>query len=720
MARSADHRAASAYLGVRCGRGRAMRRLLASTSSKHKKGRRHDDDGGVAASRVTTVGAQDEVVEDVAVVEDADVVTERLRTTTTTTMGVMVSPPSPMQEYPSSSLLTEATNEQFRTEWREAKDALKALERERERVQDELNDARRARDLERDMLKDELVTSAEHLARLKSANEELRGENDKWRVAATDAATYAESLEVTLHGMCDVLSQFSRRCASLGIVEESIASRADDNPGFWIELNDGETCERPRALLRAATDAFAASRADYETRIAEAQTAAIDERFGEQFQLEMRAQVERAIGHLELERANNDSPASTSAAAHSSGARKLYRTPDVVARPTSDSHHRELEAERREAHERIVALEQEMHTLKETTGAIERELREELDKASSDADSRNIVIHKLEIELRRLEGALQSADDATVQLTRELEDVTRRAQEDAEQERRRSALAARSKDAEIADLSTRVNDSKARVDELNAENKRLNDTLTQQRQLKQKLEDQVAGCEARIEGLLQEIDAMDTASAQASTHVSNAMASASEAHQRAMSDMRTRFAEAEAYIEALESRESVVEDERNVLKRELDKARAREKELRNHLKDAETRAHELTTEINALLEQESRRSALLRDTEQRIIMSPRRAPPNISSTKKLNVREISDGECSDDDGDEFVVVRTSRARTAPNSPYMIGMSGSPLSARQLRGLQSAQSGANSALALARAELAEARAKRDRNVRKLEI
>jgi len=701
-------------------RSRAMRRLLASTSSKHKKGRRRDDDGGVAASRVTTVGARDEVVEDVAVVEDDDdVVTERTTTMTTmtTTTGVMVSQQNPS----SSSLLTEATNEQFRTEWREAKDALKALERERERVQDELHDARRARDLERDMLKDELVTSAEHLARLRSANEELRGENDKWRVAATDAATYAESLEVTLHGMCDVLSQFSRRCASLGIVEESIASRADDNPGFWIELNDGETCERPRALLRAATDAFAASRADYEKRIAEAQTAAIDERFGEQFQLEMRAQVERAIGHLELERANNDSPASTSAAAHSSGARKLYRTPDVVgSRPTSHSHHRELEAERREAHERIVALEQEMHTLKETTGAIERELREELDKASSDADSRNIVIHKLEIELRRLEGALQSADDATVQLTRELEDVTRRAQEDAEQERRRSALAARSKDAEIADLSTRVNDSKARVDELNAENKRLNDTLTQQRQLKQKLEDQVAGCEARIEGLLQEIDAMDTASAQASTHVSNAMASASEAHQRAMSDMRARFAEAEAYIEALESRESVVEDERNVLKRELDKARAREKELRNHLKDAETRAHELTTEINALLEQESRRSALLRDTEQRIIMSPRRAPPNISSTKKLNVREISDGECSDDDGDEFVVVRTSRARTAPNSPYMIGMSGSPLSARQLRGLQSAQSGANSALALARAELAEARAKRDRNVRKLEI
>ena len=718
-----DARRRRAYTSARgAARSRAMRRLLASTSSKHKKGRRRDDDGGVEASRVTAVGARDEVVQDVAVVEDddedEDVVTERRTTTmTTTTTGVMVSQQNPS----SSSLLAEATNEQFRTEWREAKDALKALERERERVQDELNDARRARDLERGMLKDELVTSAEHLARLKSANEELRGENDKWRVAATDAATYAESLEVTLHGMCDVLSQFSRRCASLGIVEESIASRADDNPGFWIELNDGETCERPRALLRAATDAFAASRADYEKRIAEAQTAAIDERFGEQFQLEMRAQVERAIGHLELERANNDSPASTSAAAHSSGARKLYRTPDVVgSRPTSDSHHRELEAERREAHERIVALEQEMHTLKETTGAIERELREELDKASSDADSRNIVIHKLEIELRRLEGALQSADDATVQLTRELEDVTRRAQEDAEQERRRSALAARSKDAEIADLSTRVNDSKARVDELNAENKRLNDTLTQQRQLKQKLEDQVAGCEARIEGLLQEIDAMDTASAQASTHVSNAMASASEAHQRAMSDMRARFAEAEAYIEALESRESVVEDERNVLKRELDKARAREKELRNHLKDAETRAHELTTEINALLEQESRRSALLRDTEQRIIMSPRRAPPNISSTKKLNVREISDGECSDDDGDEFVVVRTSRARTAPNSPYMIGMSGSPLSARQLRGLQSAQSGANSALALARAELAEARAKRDRNVRKLEI
>ena len=705
-----------------------MRRLLSSTSTRRAKGRRRGggEDVEVARDAPEAVVTRDDGADD-DVVEDGDDARGRSGATTTTVGTTTSSSPSNagestgMTSSRGAHLIAAATNEQFRAEWHEARDALKALERERDRVQDELNDARRARELERDMLKDELVTSAEHLARLKSENEGLRGENEKWRVAAVEASTYAESLELTLNGLCDALSQFSHKCASLDIVDGSIASRADEDPGFWIELNDGETCERPRALLRAAADAFVASRADYEKRIAEAQTFALDEHFGEQFQLEMRAQVERAIGHLELQRANDDSPASTSAPTNS-GARKLYRTPDVVARPTSDSHRRELEAERREAHERIVALEQEMHTLKETTNAIERELREELDKASLDADSRNLVIHKLEIELRRLEGALKSSDDATVQLTRELEDVTRRAREDAEQERRRNALAARSKDAEIADLSTRVNEAKTRVDDLNAENKRLNDTLTQQRQLKQKLEDQVAGCEARIEGLLQEIDAMDAASAQASTHVSNAMASASEAHQRAIADMRAKFAEAEAYIEALESRESVVEDERNVLKRELDKARAREKELRNLLKDAETRANELTGEINALLEQESRRSAFLRETDQRIMMtamSPRRTPPT-SSIKKLDVREISDGECSDDDGDEFVVVRTTRARTAPNSPFMIGMSGSPLTARQLRGLQSAQSGANSALALARAELAEARAKRDRNVRKLEI
>ena len=217
----------------------------------------------------------------------------------------------------------------------------------------------------------------------------------------------------------------------------------------------------------------------------------------------------------------------------------------------------------------------------------------------------------------------------------------------------------------------------------------MNETLGKQRQLKDKLEEQLAASEARVEGLLQEIDAMDAASAQASMHVSNAMASASEAHQRSLQEMRAKQAEAEAYIESLDSRLGALEEERNALRRELDRAYAREKDARVRLQETEKRSNELTGEINALLEQDARRNSV---REHALLERVARgAPPRVSSTKKLHVHEVSDDES---DGEEFVVIRR-RSATAPNSPFMVADSPRQ-SARQFNGLNSV----NSALARA--------------------
>ena len=153
------------------------------------------------------------------------------------------------------------------------------------------------------------------------------------------------------------------------------------------------------------------------------------------------------------------------------------------------------------------------------------------------------------------------------------------------------------------------------IEDLTNERKSLAESLGKVRQAKDKLEERLAGSEARIEGLLQEIDAMDAASAQASMHVSNAMASASEAHRRSLQEMRGKQAEAEAYIESLDARLEALEEEKDALRRELERAYARERETRVRLQETEKRSNELTSEINALLEQDARRHTVQIETD---------------------------------------------------------------------------------------------------------
>ena len=549
-----------------------------------------------------------------------------------------------------------------------------------ERCRNELKRVELERALERASLTDELAASAERVSRQRSEIERLKEEIGVSESTLEKTLMTPSAAGFLLDDICRTVTAFTAEFADAGLVEGETARRVAENPKIWIEPPE-DSSQRIGDLLRAVLDAHESVCADYEEKIVRAKTAS---------ELEMRSEVERLLGELEL--AEKAASVSGSSQKKKNGS-LLYRTPDVV-KQKNNRVNREAEAELRELRDALAEARRQTHQLSESSKDIERELRQQLDESNKQLDEvlqeRDVVIKNLKLELEQLERA----------------------------ETERRGVATRAKEAEIANLN-------ALVEDLTAEVKRLKDTLTKQRQLKEKLEERVAGSEARIEGLLQEIDAMDAASAQASEHVSNAMTSAAEAHARAMAEMRAKMAEAEAYIEALDARESSMEDERSVLKRELDKAYAREKDLRLRIQDTEKRSNALTDEINALLEQDARRTnALLSSSSsaggyhhhhpQQQQQQPRLTRVT-SSTKKLDVREISDEEEEEDDDDEYFVVQR-RSKTAPNTPSVTTTTSPPLSPRQLNGLNSV----NSALARARAELNAARAKRDRNIRKLEL
>lgn len=596
--------------------------------------------------------------------------------------------------------------------------------RDARELERELARERRARDHERETMRSELSAVEEALVRSRIENERSRVENEELSARCAEARAEgrarAESLERVLEDVCRTVTTFTTECAGYGLVARDVAATVEANPKIWIEP-DGAKRERVGDLLAAVLDAHASTCAEYETKLAYAKAQPPSSEDVEEYERQMRAEVERFLGHLELEMLNGDAATTTP----SRGGKRLVRTPKATtsANRGVNASPREIEADRRELQETLAEVQTQMRRLEEKSGAIETELRDQLETSKKESSEtrdelervlreRNLVVNELEVELKRLEEAQRVAGEETA-------DAVRRAREDVEQERRRCSLSSRTKDAEIGELKERAEKFRREIEDLTNERKSLAESLGKVRQAKDKLEERLAGSEARIEGLLQEIDAMDAASAQASMHVSNAMASASEAHRRSLQEMRGKQAEAEAYIESLDARLEALEEEKDALRRELERAYARERETRVRLQETEKRSNELTSEINALLEQDARRHTVQIETDllanvartptKAAARSPRSNAFTTTSARKLEVREVSDDES---DGEEFVVVRR-RAVTAPNSPYFAAVS--PRGARQLNGLSSV----SSALSRARAELHEARAKRDRGVRRLD-
>ena len=102
-----------------------------------------------------------------------------------------------------------------------------------------------------------------------------------------------------------------------------------------------------------------------------------------------------------------------------------------------------------------------------------------------------------------------------------------------------------------------------------------------------------------------------------------------------------------------------VEEEKDALRRELERAYARERETRVRLQETEKRSNELTSEINALLEQDARRHTVQIETDllahvartptKAAARSPRSNAFTTTSARKLEVREVSDDESDGED-----------------------------------------------------------------------
>ena len=128
-------------------------------------------------------------------------------------------------------------------------------------------------------------------------------------------------------------------------------------------------------LLAAVLDAHVAACADYETRLAHARARPpSDGGRRRRTKRRLRAEVERLLGDMELERRNSSSPGSAAT-------NKLYRTPDVKSAGgrLRGADLREIEAERRELQETLAEVQTRMRALAESSDAIETELREQLD-----------------------------------------------------------------------------------------------------------------------------------------------------------------------------------------------------------------------------------------------------------------------------------------------------------------------------------------------------
>jgi hypothetical protein len=116
-------------------------------------------------------------------------------------------------------------------------------------------------------------------------------------------------------------------------------------------------------------------------------------------------------------------------------------------------------------------------------------------------------------------------------------------------------------------------ESKAKLEALRIENE----------ELLEKVED----ANVRVHQLLQEIEAMDSASAEASEHVSQAMQAIKNASSREISSLKSKLAEAEAFIEATEGMEDELISTREEMSSMKKHFSRREIELRGRIAELE-------------------------------------------------------------------------------------------------------------------------------------
>ena len=176
---------------------------------------------------------------------------------------------------------------------------------------------------------------------------------------------------------------------------------------------------------------------------------------------------------------------------------------------------------------------------------------------------------EMTFEIETMKRDLASKMDRVAELDGRLKSVAAK-YEAAKRESGTSEEISQQAQAEIERLQK---ESKAKLEALRIENE----------ELLEKVED----ANVRVHQLLQEIEAMDSASAEASEHVSQAMQAIKNASSREISSLKSKLAEAEAFIEATEGMEDELISTREEMSSMKEHFSRREIELRGRIAELE-------------------------------------------------------------------------------------------------------------------------------------
>jgi hypothetical protein len=238
-------------------------------------------------------------------------------------------------------------------------------------------------------------------------------------------------------------------------------------------------------------------------------------------------------------------------------------------------------------------------TLSHANASNEREsMSRALEDAKSRLNSEREKVQSLESALknaqnegkRQIQKEIERRADQEMEMTFEIEtlkrDLASKMDRVAELDGRLKSVAAKYEAAKRESGTSEEISQQARVEieRLQKESKAKLDALRiENEELLEKVED----ANVRVHQLLQEIEAMDSASAEASEHVSQAMQAIKNASSREISSLKSKLAEAEAFIEATEGMEDELISTREEMSSMKEHFSRREIELRGRIAELE-------------------------------------------------------------------------------------------------------------------------------------
>ena len=238
-------------------------------------------------------------------------------------------------------------------------------------------------------------------------------------------------------------------------------------------------------------------------------------------------------------------------------------------------------------------------TLSHANASNEREsMSRALEDAKSRLNSERDKVQSLESALknaqnegkRQIQKEIERRADQEMEMTFEIEtlkrDLASKMDRVAELDGRLKSVAAKYEAAKRESGTSEEISQQARVEieRLQKESKaKLEALRIENEELLEKVED----ANVRVHQLLQEIEAMDSASAEASEHVSQAMQAIKNASSREISSLKSKLAEAEAFIEATEGIEDELISTREEMSSMKEHFSRREIELRGRIAELE-------------------------------------------------------------------------------------------------------------------------------------